>query len=243
MIVTCPSCGRKFNLSDDAIKSPYQKLKCSRCSHIFMLTKEEVQPAKPEPAAKHVMNEPTLPLAAPESEALEAETPRSRKGLLVLVIALVLLAAMSGGFYYYWMNYTDLFGVPMGASDKWLSIKNLEGQEIITKEGMVFFISGTVLNNSTKPRKFLILRAKLFDKGGTVLAEKDVVSGLSFSKEKVGTMQKLDIEKKVNDFKLSGEENFQVGSKKQIPFSVIFFDNGFEKAKEFTVEIVESPIL
>ena len=208
-----------------------------------MLTKEEIQPAKAEPAAKHAMNEPTVPFAVPEPEALEAETPRSRKGPVILLIVVLLLAAMGGGFYYYWMNYTDLAGIPMGASDRWLSIKNLEGQEIVTKEGKVFFISGTVLNNSTKPRKFLILRAKLFDKDGTVLAEKDVVSGLSFSKEKVGTMQKLDIEKKVNDFKLSGEENFQAGSKKQTPFSVIFFDNGFEKAKEFTVEIVESPIL
>jgi hypothetical protein len=56
-------------------------------------------------------------------------------------------------------------------------------------------------------------------------------------------MQKLDVEKKVNDFKLSGEENFQVGSAKQIPFSVVFFDEGFERAKEFTIEIIESPIL
>jgi predicted Zn finger-like uncharacterized protein len=239
MIVTCPSCGRKFNLPDDAIKSPYQKLKCSKCSHIFMLTKEEHESAKAEPVKSANMAAP----AAPEAEALEEERPRKQKGPVILVIILVLLAAMGGGFYYCWMNYTDLFGIPMGASDKRLSIKNLEGQEIVTKEGKVFFISGTVLNGSTKPRKFLILRAKLFDKDGAVLAEKDVVSGLSFSKEKVATMPKLDIEKMVNDFKLSGEENFQVGSEKQVPFSVIFFDNGFEKAKEFTVEIVESPIL
>ena len=159
------------------------------------------------------------------------------------MIALVLLAAMSGGFYYCWMNFTDLFGIPMGASDKRLSIKNLEGQEIVTREGRVFFISGTVFNGSTKPRKFLILRAKLFDKDGTVLAEKDVVSGLSFSKEKVGAMQKLDIEKTINDFKLSGEKNFQTGSGKQIPFSVVFFDEGLDRAKEFTIEIIESPIL
>jgi predicted Zn finger-like uncharacterized protein len=239
MTVTCPSCGRKFNLPDAAVKSPYQKLKCSKCSHIFMLTKEEVEPPKAEPAKSGV----TKPFAIPEPQTPEAEMPQSRKGLIIVVIALVLLAAMSGGFYYYWTNYTDLFGIPMGASDKRLSIKNLEGQEIVTKEGRVFFISGTVFNGSTKPRKFLILRAKLFDKDGTVLAEKDVLAGLSFSKEKVGTLQKLDIEKKINDFKLSGEENFQLGSRKQIPFSVVFFDEGLDRAKEFTIEIIESPIL
>jgi predicted Zn finger-like uncharacterized protein len=239
MIVTCPSCGRKFNLPDDAIKSPYQKLKCSACSHIFMLTKEEQEPAKAVPAKSENVAAPVMP----EPEALEEERPRKRKGPVILVIVLVLLAAMGGGFYYCWMNYTDLFGVPMGASDKRLSIKNLQGQEIVTKEGKVFFISGIVANDSTKPRKFLILRAKLFDKEGVVLSEKDVVAGLAFSKETVAAMQKQEVEKKVNDFKLSGEENFQAGSRKQVPFSVVFFDEGFERAKEFTIEIIESPIL
>ena len=204
-----------------------------------MLTKEETE----RPKAGAAKNGPTKPFAIPEPQWPEAEVPRRRKGLIILVISLVLLAAMTGGFYYCWMNYTDLFGIPMGGSDKRLAIKNLEGQEIVAKEGKVFFISGTVFNGSTKPRKFLILRAKLFDKDGTVLAEKDVVSGLSFSKEKVGAMQKLETEKKINDFKLSGEENFQVGSGKQIPFSVVFFDEGLDRAKEFTIEIIESPIL
>lgn len=204
-----------------------------------MLTKEEQEPAKEEPAKSENVAE----FAVPELEALEIERPHRRKGPVVLVIVLILLAALGGGFYYCWMNYTDLFGIPMGANDKRLSIKGLQGQEIVTKEGKVFFISGTVGNDSTKPRKFLILRAKLFDKNGVVLSEKDVVAGLAFSKEAVAAMQKLDVEKKVNDFKLSGEENFQVGSAKQIPFSVVFFDEGFERAKEFTIEIIESPIL
>ena len=240
MIVTCPSCGRKFNLSQDAIKSPYQKLKCSRCSHIFMLTTEQPGTAKAEP----VKGERATPLgAALEPEGLEAKEPRKRKGPAILVVLLVLLTALGGGFYYYWMNYNDLFGIPMGASDRWLSIKNLVGQEIVASEGKVFFISGTVSNGSTKPRRFLILRSKLFDKNGTVLAEKDVVAGLSLSKESVVTMQKLDVENKINNFKLSSEENFQLGKGKQIPFTVLFFDEGFDKAKEFTVEIIESPSL
>jgi hypothetical protein len=210
-----------------------------------MVTKEEIHPTEAEqpPKGKPPESETTTPFTMPEHQAPEAVIPKSRKGLIALAIALVLLAAASGGFYYYWMNFTDLFGIPMGASDKRLSIKNLEGQEIVTKEGRVFFISGTVFNGSTKPRKFLILRAKIFDKDGTVLAEKDVVSGLSFSKDKVGAMQKMDIEKTINDFKLSDEKNFQVGSGKQVPFSVVFFDEGLDRAKEFTIEIVESPIL
>jgi len=240
MIVTCPSCGSKFNLTDGAVRSPYQKLKCSKCSHIFMLTEEEPEPTKVTPGPQ----EPQSPVEAPLLEAFEEEREhKKRKGPLILLIVLVLLAALCGSAYYCWVNYGNFYGIPMGASDRWLSIKNLEGQEIITKEGKVFFVSGIVFNDSTKPRKFLILRAKLYDKEGTVLAEKDFVAGLYFSKGAIETMQKSDVEKRVNDFKLSGEENFNVGSKKQVPFSVVFFDEGFERASEVTVEIVESPLL
>ncbi len=205
-----------------------------------MKAKEDIQEnqrTKTGPAETDIKT----PINVPQAETWEPA--RSRKGLTILVIAVVVLALLGGGFYYCWMNYSDLFGIPMGASDRRLSIRNLEGQEIVTKEGSVFLVSGNVFNGSTKPRRFLILRAKLFDKEGKVVAEKDVVSGLALAKEKIGAMQKTEIEKKVNDFKLSSEENFQVGSKNQVPFSVIFFDSTIEKAKEFTVEIVESPVL
>jgi predicted Zn finger-like uncharacterized protein len=233
MTITCPSCARKFRLADEALRSPSQRLKCSKCGHVFMFRKEEGERSQHEPAEK--IESPT-PVEAPRPEVRAEGTPRKRKGPIILVIVLVVLAGLGAGFWYYWNEH-------LGTGDRWLAIKNLEGQEIITKEDKVFFISGLVVNGSTKPRKYLILRARLYDKGGTVLAEKDIVAGLPFNKEEVGTMQTFDIEKKVNDFKLSGAENFKVDSKRQLPFSVIFFDEGFEKAKEFTVEIIDSPFL
>lgn len=232
MIITCPSCGRKFNLADGAMKSPRQKLKCSRCGHLFMLEKEEREAIKQPP----VKEEAAAPLEAAGPDVEEREQPRKRKGPVILVIVLLVLACLGAGFWYYWTEY-------LGAGDRWLAIKNLEGQEIITKEDRVFFISGLVANGSTKPRRYLILRARLYDKDGAVLAEKDIVAGLSLAREEVGALQKYDIEKKVNDFKLSAKEGFRVESKQQIPFSVVFFDEGFEKAKEFTIEIVDSPLL
>jgi hypothetical protein len=197
-----------------------------------MLEEEKREEIKQQP-----VKEEAAPVEEAEPEVEEREQPaRKRKGPVILGIVLLVLACLGAGFWYYWTEY-------LGAGDRWLAIKNLEGQEIVTKEDKVFFISGLVANGSTKPRKYLILRAKLYDKDGTVLAEKDIVAGLSLAREEVGALQKFDIEKKVNDFKLSAKEGFRVGSKQQIPFSVVFFDEGFEKAKEFTIEIVDSPLL
>jgi len=87
-----------------------------------MLTKEEQEPAKEEPPrAKTWQNLLCLSLRRWKKKDHRAEGP------VVLIIVLVLLAALGGGFYYCWMNYTDLFGIPMGASDKRLSIKGLQG--------------------------------------------------------------------------------------------------------------------
>ncbi len=203
--------------------------------------KVEKQAAKPKPQEVELKPPSASPVV--EYEDVSMERPRRRKGIIGIIVTLLLLAVLGGGFYYCWTNYSELFGIPMGASDRWLSIRNLEGQEIIAKEGTLFLVSGNVYNGSTKSRKFLILRAKLFDKEGKVLAEKDVLSGLPFSKDTIASMSKTDIEKKVNDFKLSSEDNFQAAKKKQSPFSIIFFDGTIDKAKEFTVEIVESPLL
>src|SRR5512138_3012822 len=100
MIITCPSCGRKFNLPDDAIKSPYQKLKCSRCSHVFMLTKEEPiheeqpsvkvekQPAKPKPQEVELKPPSASPVV--EYEDVSMERPRRRKGIIGIIVTLLL---------------------------------------------------------------------------------------------------------------------------------------------------------
>jgi|GEM_PF-1637542 len=245
MIITCPSCRRKFNLPDDALKSPFQKLKCSKCSQVFLYRKEEepdsglTAQAGHEAEAAPKAETPTparAPLPPLHEEQRTEEKPRKSKTPLIVVIVILVLAALGGAFYYYWIEY-------LGAGDKRLSIKGLEGQELVGKEEKVFFISGVVVNGSTKPRKYIVLRAKLYDKEGAVLAEKDVLAGLPVPKEEAAATPKFDVERKINEFKLTGKEGWKVESGKMLPFSVIFFDEGFERAKEFTIEIIDSPLL
>jgi predicted Zn finger-like uncharacterized protein len=251
MIITCPSCRRKFNLPDDALKSPFQKLKCSKCSQVFLYRKEEEPDSGLTGQAGHEAEATPKAGAAPKAETFtpaqaplpplqeEQRTerrPRKSKAPLIVAIVILILAALGGAFYYYWIEY-------LGAGDKRLSIKGLEGQELVGKEEKVFYISGVVANGSTKPRKYIVLRAKLYDKDGTVLAEKDVLAGLPIPKEEAAATPKFDVERKINEFKLTGKEVWKVESGKVLPFSVIFFDEGFERAKEFTIEIIDSPLL
>jgi predicted Zn finger-like uncharacterized protein len=232
--ITCPSCKTTFALDEALLKSPIQKMRCSKCGHVFVYEKETPDaPAEPE---RH--EEPAI---APVTEVAaetpaEEDRPKKKKGLLITLIVILVLAAVAAGIYYYWNEH-------LGVGDKWLRILKLQGQELITKEGKVFFISGAVLNGSTKPRKYVIVRTRLFDKESKMIAEKDSLAGLNIPKEELAGMWRLEMEKKINEFKQSKGEAFTVPAGREKPFSVVFFDDGLAPAKEFTVEITESPRL
>jgi len=220
MIIQCPSCKRKYRLEEGHVRTPYQRMRCSRCGHVFVY--ERIVPVRD--AGK------TEAAQAP-AEPQEGTAPGGgRRGLAPVLGALVLAA------YVYWVNY-------LGAADKWLSIRKVIGQEVPVRDGKVFFIRGVLVNGSTKPRKYVILKARLFDEKGTVLDERFALAGLPLSLEEVQQMQRADIEKKVADFRLSSLSTFILPAGKELPFSIIFPDSYAGKPKEFTTEIVESPLL
>ena len=217
MIVSCPSCNTKFSVNDTLLKSPFQKMKCSRCHHVFVHQQETDLPEG----------------TGPEEVAVR---PKRRGLTIFLVVLLLLVAAAAAGFYLYRMNY-------LGASDARLQIQKAEGQEIIMKDGRAFLITGSAQNGSTKARKFFLLRAKIFGRDGTPMGEKESLAGLVLTKEEVQGMQKQDVLRRLNEFRLSPIETFQVERDKEVPFSLIFTNGEFGKVKTFSVEIIDSPSL
>ncbi len=99
------------------------------------------------------------------------------------------------------------------------------------------------MNGSTKPRKYVILKARLFDEHGTVIGEHLALAGLPLSVDEVREMRSGEIEKKVADFRLSDVAAFVLHKGGQLPFSIVFPDTYTGTPKEFTVEVIESPLL
>jgi len=66
MILTCPSCEKRFQVPDGALGESGRKVKCSSCSHVWF--QAPVAPAgeavKPEPAAEVVVPTPVKPVTA-----------------------------------------------------------------------------------------------------------------------------------------------------------------------------------
>jgi predicted Zn finger-like uncharacterized protein len=227
MTITCPSCKRKYRLQDALIRSPYQKMRCSRCGHVFIHGQKYSAQEDDASAGKPLLSPPGI-------VEREAAKRSGGKRVRILVISIVLAAILAVCGYYYWTNYP-------GASDRRLSIQKMEGLETVTKDGRAFFIKGVVLNRSTKARKFVILRAKLFDEQRGPMGERFVLAGLQLSKEEVEQMRKPDIEARITEFRKSNVNAFILQPSKEMPFSIVFSDPYTGKPKEFTVEIMEAP--
>jgi predicted Zn finger-like uncharacterized protein len=226
MIIKCPSCGRKYTLEDSLIKAPFQKMRCSLCGHVFVH----------EQGAAREDGKDRETLTSREEYAGVTARKKRRLGLVTVVIAVALLFIAAASAYFYWVN-------TIGATDKWLRIRNTEGRETAIQDGKIFLIKGLIVNGSTKARKYVILKAKLFDEHGTAIGEHFALAGLPLSVEEVRTMRGGEIEKKVADFRISSLSAFVLRKGGQLPFSIVFPDTYTGSPKEFTVEVMESPLL
>lgn len=245
MTVTCPSCRTKFAINESLFKTPQQKMRCSKCSAVFVLAAEEARTSGTileQTPLQQTFAEIATRIGAEDIKDTE-EVPeqqraekKPRRGVKAVIIALIIFLLLCAGGYFYWMNY-------MGAGDRWLRIGRLEGQEFVVQDGRVFLVTGMISNGSTKGRKSIILRVKLFDRQGKIIIAKDAMAGMLLSKQQIVTLQRGDIERRVAAFKLSPAETFRVEAGKEIPFSVSFLDDDLSKAKEFTVEVIQSSYL
>ncbi len=224
MIVTCPSCKRKFRLDDNLIRAPYQKLRCSLCSHIFVYESDVSRRPEPEEDFFQAAQEETF------------ERPKKRKPIALFIVAAIVIIGLGAAASFYWLNY-------LGAGDRWLKIRKVEGQETIVRDGRIFFVQGTIANGSTKARKYVIVKAKLFDTQGGVIGEHFGLAGLGLSRQEAEQMRRADIEGKISEFRKSNVTAFVLQRNGELPFVIVFPDSYSGKPKDFTVEIIESPLL
>lgn len=73
MILTCPSCGTKFRIPDDALGDTGRKLRCAACKHVWFEAS-----AKPEPFQAPVAEEASPPPDESENTAPQPESPSSQ---------------------------------------------------------------------------------------------------------------------------------------------------------------------
>jgi predicted Zn finger-like uncharacterized protein len=221
MIVTCPSCKRRYKIDDGNLNTP-KKMRCSKCGNVFVNEPPGGTGEKPVDYAERIG-------AIPPAASQLKERKGVHKGLAFAVISLLVLLALAGGGYIYWQDY-------LGAGNQYLVIKKLEGQEMFIQDSKIFLVTGVVQNKSTKPRRYVFLKCRLIGKDGSVIGERFAPAGLSVSKNDAERMARADLEKS-----RIPNEGLVLDKGREIPFTIAYLDVEFGKAKEFTVEIYEAP--
>ncbi len=127
MIVQCPKCPTRYNLDDERISPEGSKVRCTRCGHVFQVSKPSEEPLSEEPtedALDEVFNKTSVLFERPgegsrkesgEDPSSEASPHGKKKGrgkqiLFWLFLFILILVGVGIGTYYYAPHLLDNTG-------------------------------------------------------------------------------------------------------------------------------------
>ncbi len=226
------------------------------------------QQEKPEPIEEE-MDVPTFDMRGLEDQSYFESprvTPKKRKTSKAFALIGILLVIALGGFYLWTEKGMKLSlpgnipsflkaiperltSVPEKLKSVWedirgkergsLSFSDLEGYKDTIGEVPVFVITGKILNETNKTKKYVRIKATLLNDKNKVLDEKQTLCGSYFTNE---DLKKLPPRFIRGEFKIRppAPNQMRVAPQMTVPFIVIF-PNMSPDAQEFEVEIIEHP--
>ncbi|TRW17572.1 zinc-ribbon domain-containing protein [Glacieibacterium frigidum] len=183
MIVSCPECGARYRLADDAIPVEGRAMRCAACKHRwYEMGPDPVAAAPsepvPEPAAEPVLT-PEQAAWSPDPEPDDEPAPE-RHVVLKTVVALLLSAAFTAGAALLWvpdLPPLDLSRVP------WLErvvappakpksplgiVFEVEPQPVADGRTL-FVVRGAVINPTRAPQPIPRLEGRLVDPSSKII--------------------------------------------------------------------------
>lgn len=209
------------------------------------IEEEEVAEAETADMAREKAEEGLEPAVAPDTKL---KTHRSRVLPIILLILLLILGGAAAVFYFAPDIIPD--SIPFLKPSKKqeavdpgvarLSFKAVTGSFIQShKAGQLFVIKGTVTNNYTKPRSFILIKGSILDDRGKVVKINMSYAGNTFGEKEIKEkpIEELNKGLKIRTGRNGMNLNLQPGA--TIPFMIIL-DKLPENVSEFTVEAVSS---
>ena len=193
MILTCPSCGTRYQSDSARFVAPGRNVRCAKCAHVWFQPAPEPEPepapeqepeitAEREPVSEPEVK-PAAPLvpgpqfAAPMSEALPTRKPVRRRsgGFAVQAIswaALVFLAVFVGWatvqfrqpIVDMWPQTASLYNaVGLPVMVRGITLSNIAYQQQVEDGQPVLSVTGKVINASDRELPVPIIRVVLTD--------------------------------------------------------------------------------
>jgi predicted Zn finger-like uncharacterized protein len=196
-----------------------------------------------------------------ESESMEEdekEEPKIKKEgksktlLIVLSSILFLIIAFLVIFFFFpgiipdsiYSKQTETKSSVPDTGTAQLNFKGVTGSFLNSdKAGDLFIIKGTVINNDSKNRSYILLKGGILDKEGKPLKEATAFAGNNFTEDKLKEISKDEINAAMQNRSGMDNSGIEVKPGASIPFVIIFTDLP-EKSKmaDLTVEAVSSTV-
>ena len=220
-----------------------------------VLATQEETPIQTEAIAEEEV--PPQPVAAvePPSEPEVTEQPvqKAKSGPVSSIIRMLLLLIIGiliiGGVFVYingpdQLNQTfqQIFGQQMNrpVQTGQITLSELEGKFIKNEhDGDLFLIHGEAINNFSQPRAAIQVKGVIFDPNGKPLLQKTVFCGNPITLEELQTLSFVELEKIMGNQFGKNLSNMKVGSKKSIPFDIVFKELP-QNLSEFSVKVTSS---
>jgi len=200
-----------------------------------------------------------------EEEKAEVKPPkpkrmarRQRRGPSVIFALIIILIVLIFGVFYVWtelgskgklasyLEYpvkevTALWDQVWGIKQEALIVGDLNRYDEKVGDFSLSVIEGKVKNQSQSAKKYIKIRAVIFDRNRDKVAEKETICGLNIGRE---GLKNLPPEFFKGEMLIQPQvaKELVVPSGKDVPFMVIFKDLS-SQAKEFKVEVSEAPNL
>lgn len=151
MIITCPSCSKRYLVEDNSIDPAGRQVQCVACNHLWFF--------KPVPGARD-LNQVHLDLIGVQSSSAKGATKTMNIGWLLLTITLIAtvvgLFAARHSVMQLWPTTQILYkaiGLGDFTSQEGLQFENLRPMIVPTKNGQKVLLTGTIINESKDVRE------------------------------------------------------------------------------------------
>jgi predicted Zn finger-like uncharacterized protein len=229
MVITCESCGARFRLDSEKLDKPRNKVRCSKCRHIFVVERPE------EDGLIHIEisdEESDFIPGTITEEIAKAVAPEKREGAslkkkvllagvaAVLIFVIVALVLWSGGSFPPFTGKNPAAGPPKPVVTITDSVQAYYLENV--HSGQVLVIEGEVLNESSTPVSFVMIEGKLFNSKDTVAQIQRCYVGNSFTRNEVTNLNLSEIQERMMNREGKNLKNVRIPPAGKAPFMLVF---------------------
>ncbi|MGE0178236.1 MAG: zinc-ribbon domain-containing protein [Sphingomonas sp.] len=178
MILTCPSCQKRYVVPDSAIGAAGRQVRCAACRRSWFQHAPAPVPAESLPPPAPIAAPPVAPEPPPSAEPAydEQETflrPRRNPAKTWTIVAIIAAALMTGAvFAIQYFGLPDLgqrIGIPVQTGDALGIVDESARPRRLESGNDMLEVSGAIVNRTDQVQRVPQIRAELKDGDGRVI--------------------------------------------------------------------------